>query len=128
LRAEGRFVHILTVQAQFPEDAMWKQFWKVGIGVIVAVVAASAQGNSPRGDVVLIGCLEGAQSGFALRDIRSGTRYRLDGTADMLGWHVGHELEVRGTLQAGSGQMATLKVDSVVYISPTCSPGSGGKS
>jgi hypothetical protein len=109
---------------------MWKQFWKVGFCVIVAVVAASAQGSSPsekRADVVLIGCLEGAQSGFTLRDYRSGTRYRIDGTADMLGWHVGHELELHGTLQAGSGQMATLKVDSVVYISPTCSQLGGGK-
>jgi hypothetical protein len=126
LRAQVRFVHILTVQARFVEDAMWKRFWTVGIGVIVAVVAASAQGSSPS-DAVLIGCLEGAQSGFALRDYRSGTRYRIDGTADMLGWHVGHEVEVRGTLQSGSGEMPTLKVASVVYISPTCSQ-HGGKS
>jgi hypothetical protein len=102
---------------------MWKQFWTAGICVIVTVVAASAQGTSPSerpANTVLIGCLEGAQSGYTLRDYRSGTQYRIEGTAEMLGWHVGHELELHGTLQAG-GQMLTLKVETVVYISPTCS-------
>lgn len=109
---------------------MWKRFLTAGIGVIVAVVAASAQGTSPSGSptkFVVIGCLERAQNGFMLRDYRSGTRYRLDATADTLGWHVGHELEIHGTFQSGATSEAqTLKVGSVVYISQKCSQ-DGGK-
>lgn len=112
---------------------MWKRFLTAGIGVIVAVVAASAQGTSSSGsraEFVVIGCLERAQNDFMLRDNRSGTRYRLDATADALGWHVGHELEIHGTFQSGQSgatrEAQTLKVGSVVYISQKCSQ-DGGK-
>ena len=109
---------------------MWKQFLtaSVGaIGVVAAVVAASAQAPSGKpAEFVALGCLESAQNGYILKDYRSGTRYRLDGTPAMLGWHVGHELEIHGTFQSGPiSEMATLKVDSVVYISRTCAQGSG---
>lgn len=107
------------------EDTVWK-FLTVGAGVIVTVVAASAQAPSGKPlEFVALGCLESAQNGFILRDNRSGTRYRLDGSADMLGWHVGHDLEIHGTFQGPASETPTLKVDSVVYISRTCSQGSG---
>jgi hypothetical protein len=110
---------------------MWKPFWTAAIGATVAIVTASAQGTTPGkrpADVIVIGCLESAQSEFAIRDYRSGVRYRLEATAEMLGWHVGHELEIQGTIQSGSSATPTLKVETLVYLSQTCSPPSGGKS
>ncbi|MQA30022.1 MAG: hypothetical protein GEU82_09315 [Luteitalea sp.] len=108
---------------------MWKRIWTVGIGVIAAVGAVSAQGSSPsdkRDVVIVIGCLESAQGGYVLTDNRSSVRYRVDAPADTLNWHVGHELEIHGTFQSG-GATPTLKAESVVYISQTCSKASGGK-
>lgn len=105
---------------------MWKRFLAVGVGVIGVVVAASAQGASPSqppAEIAIIGCLERSQSVFMMKDYRSGTRYRLDATAELLSWHVGHELEIHGTVQSGStGSGApTMKVASVIYLSQTCS-------
>lgn len=72
--------------------------------------------------VVVIGCLEQRQGEFLIKDFRNGAPYRLDASAKLLGWHVGHQLEVHGTLEPGSSSDATLKVDKVIYISTTCSP------
>jgi hypothetical protein len=57
--------------------------------------------------------------------------YRLDGDAEQLTYHVGHLVEVAGQIsgpitpasspdRTESTPLATLKVKSVVYISPTC--------
>lgn len=112
-----------------------------------AAVACSfvvAQGQAPRakeGRYVAIGCVReqsaqtdgrrGATSGktFFITDVRDKTlTYRLDGDPDVLGFHVGHMIEVAGDLsaearaQAGTGEMApTLEVKSLIYISRTCS-------
>jgi hypothetical protein len=95
----------------------------------------AAQPSAPR-NFTAIGCLsrEGSAGGrggaaptFIITDTRANppAKYRLDGTADQLGWHVGHTLEVTGPLTpAAAGAMATLKVQSLVYISTTCASSS----
>ncbi len=48
--------------------------------------------------------------------------YRLEGDPKQLAFHVGHTLEVAGTLSAPQGSQGppVLKVASLVYISATC--------
>lgn len=96
--------------------------------ITVMIVVASAAQAQPRTQeparIFVIGCLErGGQGGFVIKDFRSGTPYRLEAKAEMLDWHVGHQLEVHGVLQSGStSDGGTLTVESVLYISTTCSP------
>ncbi len=94
--------------------------WLIITALIVAAGAADSQAQSKESSkTIVIGCLErGAQGGYALKDFRNGVPYRLEGSAEMLDWHVGHYLEVYGVLQGGSAD--TLKVESVLYLSTTC--------
>ena len=79
------------------------------------------------GNVIVIGCVsrqgEGASAAFIITDPRPKppAQYRLDGDADLLAMHVGHILEIGGPLAAASGGAPTLKVQSLTYISTTCS-------
>ena len=64
---------------------------------------------------------------FTMRDPRGeGTTFRLEGDPETLAWHVGHTLELRGTIAAGAtagsatARLPVFKIASVVYISPTC--------
>jgi hypothetical protein len=97
---------------------------------MVAVGAASAQGTAPAqkpSEVIVLGCLESAQGGYVLRDFRSNVRYRIEAAADAVGWHVGHELEIHGMIAGSSGDMPTLKAETIIYISEKCSQFAGGK-
>jgi hypothetical protein len=91
---------------------------------------------------VVIGCLRAeasradggarGQSGqrqLLITDSRAKTDiYRLDGNAEQLADHVGHTVEIAGSISGpispatngGNTPTATLKVKSVVYISSTC--------
>ena len=101
-----------------------------------AVLAAQTPAAKPAAPTaerryVAIGCLSRqAPSGgsstptFIVTDTRSTkpTLYRLEGDQETLAQHVGHSVEVAGSLSAGSGPNAnpTLKVATLVYISKTC--------
>ena len=83
------------------------------------------------GNVIVIGCVsrqgQGASAAFIITDPRPKppAQYRLDGDADLLAMHVGHTLEIGGPLAAASGGAGdaapTLKMQSLTYISTTCS-------
>ena len=69
----------------------------------------------------------GREPAFIVTDSRPKppAQYRLDGDADILRLHVGHTVEIGGPLAPASGGaavvMPTLKVQSLTYISTTCS-------
>ena len=100
---------------------MRTQSFLAGLGIAAAVtVAAAAQGTQKPAEVVVIGCLErAAQNSFALKDFRSGVGYRVT-TTENIAWHVGHQLEIHGTL-AGGGNNLTINASQIVYIATSCS-------
>ena len=104
-----------------PRDA-----WLIIFVVIVTLTGASTPGRARAqqpASFVVIGCLEQSQGAFVIKDFRNGTAYRLVASVETLDWHVGHQLEVHGTLEPGSSDNgATLKVDKVIYISTRCAP------
>jgi hypothetical protein len=77
---------------------------------------------------VAIGCVGLAGSQFTLTDSRgeTPTLYRLDGDASRLKIHVGHLLEVAGTLTPGAttgsatARAPALKVATMIWIAKTC--------
>ena len=84
--------------------------------------------SAGNGNVIVIGCVsrqgEGASATFIITDPRPKppAPYRLDGDADLLRMHVGHTLEIGGPVTPASGATApTLKVQSLTYISTSCS-------
>ena len=115
-------------------------FVSLPAGPIVAAQGSSQPGSAPRH--VVIGCVSrgGMAQGrsgaagtptFVITDGRSKppSTYRLDGDADQLRLHVGHTLEIAGTITPaagargasnGSAAPPTLKVQSITYISTTC--------
>ena len=90
--------------------------------------------SSGGGNLIVIGCVsrqgEGATSTFLITDPRPKppVPYRLEGDADLFRLHVGHTLEIGGsiTTAAGPGGASspafTLKVQSLTYISTSCAP------
>jgi hypothetical protein len=93
-----------------------------------AARAARQRGESPDGaarDYVATGCLsaEAPRGTFVITDSRAKTlRYRLEGDRALLELHVGHTVEVSGTISKGeSAQLPTLNVKSLIYISSSCS-------
>src|SRR5436190_23770680 len=80
-------------------ETMRTQSFLAGLGIAAVVtVAAAAQGTQKPAEVVVIGCLErAAQNSFALKDFRSGVSYRVT-TTENIAWHVGHQLEIHGSL------------------------------
>jgi hypothetical protein len=91
-------------------------------------------GPAPTGSSIVLGCIsreasparggQPAASTYTIRDPRGeGSTYRLAGDEEMLRLHVGHSVEIRGALTpvpARGGGLATLKIQSLTYISPTC--------
>jgi hypothetical protein len=77
---------------------------------------------APASRFVAIGCISRSADQFTITDGRSTPprTYRLDGDVKQLALHVGHTVEVAGTLSAG--QPMAMKVASLTYISPTCTP------
>jgi hypothetical protein len=78
------------------------------------------------------GCLSGSEGNYTLTD-KSGTKYQLSGDTAKLKDHVGHEVQVTGTMTASANGAAgsqstsggagtqTIDVTSMKHISPTCS-------
>ncbi len=115
--------------------------WSATIGIAAAQtgIPKGTQLNpglasAGRGNLIVIGCVsrqgEGASSTFTITDPRPKppAQYRLDGDADLLRLHVGHTVEIGGpTAPAPDGRggasaaATTLKVQSLTYISTTCS-------
>ena len=108
--------------------------------------AASDTGSSK----TVKGCLSGSDGNYMLTD-KSGNTYQLKGDTSQLSNHVGHEIQVKGTLSAASsstpsgttgnpssqtaagasstaGAEQTLDVTSMKHISETCTAGAKSKS
>ena len=99
---------------------MRKQSFLMGLGIAAAVTVAATAQQKPA-DVVIIGCLErGAQNSYNLKDFRSSVSYRVT-TTENIAWHVGHQLEIHGTLTSG-GASPAINASSIVYVATTCSP------
>jgi hypothetical protein len=87
--------------------------------------------SAGNGNVIVIGCVsrrgEGAAAAFIITDPRPKppAQYRLEGDADLLSMHVGHTVEIGGPITSATGSAGaaapTLKVQSLIYISTTCS-------
>jgi hypothetical protein len=86
------------------------------------------------GSLIVIGCVsrqgDGASAAFIITDPRPKppAQFRLQGDADLLRMHVGHTVEIGGPIAAAAGGAAgataatpTLRVQSLTYISTTCS-------
>jgi hypothetical protein len=121
---------------------MNRKAWLYAIGAIACAVTvglvtqtATAQGSGGARRFVVIGCVsretQGSTAGgarFIITDTRvpGGTPYRLDGDQSQLSLHVGHTLEIAGSVSPGSGSgrgtanAPALKVESLVYISASC--------
>lgn len=89
--------------------------------------SAFAQTPPAASRYVAIGCISrsGADQ-FTITDNRTTPprTYRLEGDVKQFALHVGHTVEVAGTLSpAGqAGGSGTMKVASLIYISTTCTP------
>jgi hypothetical protein len=92
------------------------------VGIVASAVAISAQGTPKPGEIIVIGCLQRAgQNALTLKDFRSGVSYRIEGDANSLDWHVGHQLEIHGTLASGATADAPrIRAGQVMYIAPKC--------
>ncbi len=131
---------------------MNRNAWSYAIGAIacaatVGLVAQTAtpQRSAPSSEsakrFVVIGCIGRETQGstaanasgasgarFIITDTRTpaASVYRLDGDQNQLGIHVGHTLEIAGSITAGSGagrgnaSAPVLKVESLTYISSSC--------
>ena len=96
---------------------------------LLAQTRASSSSTSPSGRYGAIGCLArqgtGASARFTIVDRRGDapTTYRVQGDAELLAKHVGHQVEVSGSLTPppGGSRQYTLKVNSLVWIASSCS-------
>ena len=101
-----------------------------GLPLTVAAQQGAATGAAR---VVVIGCLRasgqgragGANAALTIVDFRGGPSptFQVDGSDTRLNWHVGHTVEIAGTIAPGGrgGAMAQrLNVQSVNYISTSC--------
>ncbi len=92
---------------------------------VMTATALSAQAPSASRSVA-IGCLSQQQANgrtqYVLTDTRSSppTTFILEGDPASISWHVGHSLEVVGTLTPAGANTFNMKVTSVVYISNSC--------
>jgi hypothetical protein len=113
----------------------------VGLVAKTAIAQRSAPSSGSARRSVVIGCISretegstaanrGAATGarFIITDTRgpAASVYRLDGDQSQLAIHVGHTLEIAGSISAGSGtgrgnaNAPVLKVESLTYISTSC--------
>ena len=95
---------------------------------ILTASVLSAQAPAPSANrAVAIGCLSqqqvNGQTRYVLTDSRGNppTSFILDGDPAAINWHVGHSLEVVGTLSAAGNNTYNMKVTSVIYIANSCS-------
>lgn len=108
-------------------------FCTAGIAAATQLTSSSqfptAATNRPN-QLTVIGCVQRSaqttagttgNASFAIKDFRAGN-YRLDGDQNLLTFHVGHEVEIKGTIIEPETKNAApkLKVASLVYLSPSC--------
>jgi hypothetical protein len=131
---------------------MKRNAWSDAIGAVVcaatvglAAQTATAQRSAPSSEgtrrFVVIGCISRETQGsaaanrgaaadprFVITDSRgpAPVSFRLDGAQSQLDIHVGHTLEIAGSISGGSSagggnaNAPVLKVDSLTYISRSC--------
>jgi hypothetical protein len=128
---------------------MNRNAWSCAIGAIACAatvgLVAQTQRSAPSSEsakrFVVIGCISPESQGstaangsgaagarFIITDTRApaASVYRLDGDQNQLGIHVGHTLEIAGSVTAGSGagrgnaSAPVVKVESLTYISKSC--------
>lgn len=98
---------------------------RIVIAAVLFSAAVQAQTVAPRRSVI-IGCVgrQNATSPFVLTDTRADPPllYRLDGDAKQLALHVGHTLEIAGTLTppTRANTPPVLKISSLTWLSKTC--------
>ena len=101
---------------------------------LIAAMSAALSGQTPRsapppanGRYVAIGCIArqgtAAAPRYVITDSRGGkpSVYRLQGDTALLAQHVGHTVEVRGSLTppTGTGQYS-LRVNTLTYVAKAC--------
>jgi len=108
----------------------------LSLGAVVSATLAAQSGTGrsaappPQGRYVAIGCVARQGTVAAPRYVITDSRgdkpavYRLQGDTALLAQHVGHTVEVRGSLTPSTipGQY-TLRVNALTYVARTC----GGK-
>jgi hypothetical protein len=115
--------------------------WTCALIAVVGIasqVAGQAPQSPPAGSTaaarfVVIGCVSrsGTSGPFVLTDTRGDqpVAYRLEGEASKLDLHVGHTVEVAGTLSAAAAAgrgtkadtpAAVLKIQSLTWIAKSC--------
>jgi hypothetical protein len=113
----------------------------VGLVARTATSQSSAQSSGSTRRFVVIGCISRETQGsttpnrggangtrFIITDTRGSapTVYRLEGDQSQLDLHVGHTMEIAGSIAAGSNagrgnaNAPVVKVQSLTYISKTC--------
>jgi hypothetical protein len=111
-------------------------FLRATLGLVVLVQAlvqargqqaAQSSTQSQTRPVIVIGCLERVGNAYVLKDLRDGTQFQIDAPAQVvapaesLDWHVGHKLEIHGTLESTASQgMMRLRATAIIYVSRTC--------
>ena len=98
---------------------MRKQFLVALVGVIACAGTLGVSAQSTPKSITIIGCLQRAAGALVLKDVRAGETYRLD-TDSQLDWHVGHSLEITGTITDANSNPMRVKAQAVAYISPSC--------
>jgi hypothetical protein len=98
------------------------------IAALACAIAAGAfvhAQTAPPRPVVVVGCVsrQDAKAPFVITDARRTPPavYRLDGDPKQLALHVGHTLEVAGSITPGPDKAPpVLKVSALIWISKTC--------
>jgi hypothetical protein len=109
------------------------------IGALAAATGVHAQATPPAGRFVVIGCISAPGTGTAaapgpvayiltdFRNEKTPAVYRLDGDADKLKIHVGHTVEIAGTLSPASSTASNpiaaaplMKIEKLTWISTSC--------
>jgi hypothetical protein len=93
---------------------------------------SSQTGASASGQTTVLGCLQGSEGNYTLTD-NAGTMYQLQGDTSKLSAHVGHEVQITGSVTsasnatsptagtpAGATPPTSLTVQSMKHISKTC--------
>jgi len=93
---------------------------------------SSATGTTPSGNEQTVrGCISGTKDNLMISDQQTGQSFHLVSDQD-LSAHIGHEVEVRGSVQANSnvaaGGTQDLKVTDMKMIADSCSAGPGAAS
>ena len=113
----GLVAQTATPQRSAPSSESAKRF------VVIGCISREAQGSNAAN----AGGAAGAR--FTITDTRApaASVYRLEGDQNQLGIHVGHTLEIAGSVTAagsgagrGNASAPTLKVESLTYISKSC--------